>query len=140
MVIATILTYLISVGLKFLIMRERPEGGVLSEGSYSFVAAVLNSLSGSITGQETNFWSFGDKYGFPSIHASLAFSAVAFMNREFPNLKWVFVLIASMVAFSRLYLGVHYTSDLVAGGFLGFGIGLVILEWKKVKAKIKSLI
>jgi undecaprenyl-diphosphatase len=92
-------------------MRERPEGALFEEVGYSF----------------------------PSSHASVAFSMIAMMNREFPGIKWIFVVVALLITFSRIYLGVHYASDLVAGGFLGFGIGLIILERKKVLAKIKTL-
>tara|TARA_Y100000310_G_C20521848_1_gene734076 strand:- start:368 stop:907 length:540 start_codon:yes stop_codon:yes gene_type:complete len=107
-----VVAYIVSLLLKFIIMRERPETALFLE----------------------------DGYSFPSSHASVAFSTLIFMNREFPNFKWLFFLVAFLIAFSRLYFSVHYASDLIAGSFLGLGVGLVILEWKKVKAKVKSLI
>ncbi|HGJ66180.1 TPA: phosphatase PAP2 family protein [bacterium] len=61
---------------------------------------------------------------FPSGHAMIVFSLVPFMTKNFPNHKNYFFAIAILVAFSRIYLNVHYLSDIVAGGFIGYLVGL----------------
>ena len=60
-------------------------------------------------------------YGFVSSHASNSF-AVAVLSMGLLKKKWftVFILIwASLVSYSRIYLGVHYPGDIIGGAMLG---------------------
>lgn len=68
---------------------------------------------------------------FPSMHAALVFSLVPILDEEFPKLKWFWIIAASLIAFSRLYIGVHYTSDILAGCIIGLLVGHVILHLEK---------
>ena len=52
---------------------------------------------------------------------------MAILDKEFPKMKWIWLTIAVVVALSRLYIGVHYLSDVIAGGILGYFVGLVII-------------
>lgn len=61
-------------------------------------------------------------YSFPSLHTTASFTAIPILDKEFPKLKWFWILFAAIVAFSRVYLNVHYLSDVVGGALLGFGI------------------
>ncbi len=62
-------------------------------------------------------------YSFPSSHATNNFAIAFFMLRLFPKYKWILIVVASLVALSRPYVGVHYPSDIAAGAILGAGIG-----------------
>lgn len=63
------------------------------------------------------------EYSFPSGHTSSAFGAVTSLSRAYP--KWYVIgpsfLWASAVGYSRMYLGVHYPTDVTAGAVLGAG-------------------
>lgn len=63
----------------------------------------------------------GGKYGFVSSHAANFFALATFMSFIFREraLRWIFFLSATLVAYSRIYLGVHYPGDVVGGAFIG---------------------
>jgi len=49
------------------------------------------------------------------------------MLKNFPKYKIWFWTVALLVAFSRLYLEVHYLSDVIAGAFIGYIIGVIFI-------------
>ena len=56
---------------------------------------------------------------FPSGHAATSFAAATMLSFAFPRLTPLLVLLASVVAFSRVYVGVHYPLDVLGGAALG---------------------
>jgi undecaprenyl-diphosphatase len=64
-------------------------------------------------------------YSFPSNHALNNFAAAAFFTKLFSGYKTVLFVIASLVAISRVYLGLHYPSDIIAGAAIGMVFGYI---------------
>ena len=62
-------------------------------------------------------------YSFPSMHAAFIFSVLPLFKGHLTRYRWVWTLFAFLIAFSRVYVGAHYVSDVLAGAFLGYGIG-----------------
>lgn len=65
----------------------------------------------------------GGMYGFISSHAANFFAIAIFVGLSlkvfYPKLIYFLLLIAATVSFSRVYLGVHYLSDIIIGGAVG---------------------
>jgi PAP2 superfamily. len=67
----------------------------------------------------------GGLYGFVSSHASNSFN-VAFLSLMFIKRRWYTICIiiwASVICYSRVYLGVHYPGDVIFGAMVGAFIG-----------------
>lgn len=63
---------------------------------------------------------------FPSGHAASAFAFTAGVALESPGWGAALVPVAASVAFSRVYTGVHYPSDVLAGAALGVAAGFLV--------------
>ncbi len=61
---------------------------------------------------------------FPSSHAVNNFAVAAFIVYFYRNLKWLMYSIATVLALSRVFVGVHYPSDIIGGAILGFIFGM----------------
>ncbi len=66
-------------------------------------------------------------FSFPSAHASNLFASATLLSRNYKSLTPLFLLLAFLVSFSRIYVGVHYPFDVLAGGLLGFFLASLIL-------------
>ena len=67
-------------------------------------------------------------YSFPSNHALNNFAAAFFFYKLFPKLKWILFITAGLVAISRVYLGLHYPSDIIGGAIIGIAFGYIFSE------------
>jgi undecaprenyl-diphosphatase len=105
MSLALISTLVISSVIKLLIMRERPFG--ITE-----VIPFINLID----------------YSFPSNHAAVVFAAVPFINKELKKYKYFWIVFAVLIALSRVYLNLHYLSDVIFGGLLGYLVGIIAMK------------
>jgi undecaprenyl-diphosphatase len=64
-------------------------------------------------------------FSFPSLHSTNIFMAVALFSSYAKRYRYLYIL-AGVVAISRIYVGVHYPSDVMAGALLGIIIGCLL--------------
>ena len=73
-------------------------------------------------------------YSFPSGHTLSSFAAATVMFRHNKKIGGCAYALVTAMAFSRLYLYVHYPTDILAGIILGIGIGFAaVFLWNKIK-------
>ncbi len=87
--------------------------------------------------------SCGGKYGFFSAHASNSFSLAVFFGvlfRDFSKYPIYFTIIyASLISYSRIYLGVHYPLDIIFGALFGVINGMLIYKIHGIMLKSFNL-
>ena len=74
-------------------------------------------------------------FSFPSMTTAAIFAMLPFMLKNFKKERVVWWIIALVIAFSRLYVGVHFLSDIVFGAFAGYFIGDIFLRHSKKNPK-----
>ena len=114
--LSLVFSYITTYVLKFIIARPRPLGIIKT-------LPLINLVD----------------YSFPSSHAAVAFAALPILNKTYPKLKWLWILSACFIAFSRIYIGVHYLSDVVVGAFIGYFVSVFIIKLKHEKWKLTGL-
>lgn len=78
----------------------------------------------------------GNSFSFPSGHAVNAFAIAAVFSHFFRRTAFVTFTLAMLVAFSRIYIGAHYPSDVLAGAIWGGVTAWVIIDIQKWFAKV----
>ena len=73
----------------------------------------------------------GSSYSFPSAHAANIFSTMGLLSLNYHRCAPFLITIAFLVAYSRIYMGVHYPFDVVSGMVLGSAYALVFFKLQK---------
>lgn len=94
------------VVLKHIIQRPRPYA------DYPNIKLLINESS---------------KYSFPSGHTTVSFAAAYVLSKSFKKLSLLFYSFAAIVGYSRIYLFMHYPTDVLGGVVLGLFCGTAIM-------------
>ncbi len=104
---------------------------VVQHSAYKFVKSRTRRLRPfEAIPQIRKIISFPDRFSFPSGHAAGAFMAATLFGYFYPGSGMACYSVASLVGFSRVYNGIHYPSDVLAGSLLGVisaRLGLMIV-------------
>ncbi|MFA6084843.1 phosphatase PAP2 family protein [Mucilaginibacter sp.] len=115
-------------------------------------SAILSTGVKLITHRERPYLAYPDlitgkhgptDYSFPSGHVTTAFATATSLSLAIP--KWYVIVpsytYAAAVGYSRMYLGVHYPSDVLGGAILGSGTAFLTYkanQWLRGKKKNKT--
>lgn len=114
---------------------------------YGILSAVIYSLKFLIQRERPFFYlGIGDKLSkgpgeildpsFPSAHAAFSFMIATLLSTWFPRQRILFYLLAVLIAWSRLYLVLHFPSDVIIGALLGYGITKRYIRfWQKLEIR-----
>lgn len=106
MTLVLYLTLLVNFLVKVVLRRERPRH---AEPELKPLVGVPSSKS------------------FPSSHAAMSFAAAIFLTNFYPGWWPLFFGFALVMSWSRVYVGVHYPSDVLAGTAVGLAMGGLIV-------------
>ncbi len=69
-------------------------------------------------------------FSFPSLHSAYCIGVIPFLPKIFKERTWQIIgaTIAILIAYSRAYLGVHFFSDILAGGLIGFSFSKLAIH------------
>jgi membrane-associated phospholipid phosphatase len=104
--VAVLLADLAASGVKHAADRRRPEG-------------TLDGIDVLVTTPSTP--------AFPSGHAATSFAAAVILSAAVPAFAPALLVLAALVAFSRLYVGVHFPLDVLAGAAIGTLVATALL-------------
>lgn len=99
--ISSVIAIIFGYALKMLILRPRPNNYITYLGK-------------------------GDS-SFPSLHALCAFNLAYLLTLFIPELTLLWWIIATLIGLSRMYIQVHYLTDVIGGGVLGIGLAHILL-------------
>ena len=114
----------VSFLLKVAVQRQRPfQLGLVS------ILPVLEKASHAV-------WNFS----FPSFQTMLVFCAIPLLSKQFPKIKYYWIAFAVLVGFSRIYFGLHFLSDVIVGGAIGYFLGVGIIKLEKRYKLLEKII
>ena len=138
----------IAATIVLLIPKKTRKAGIMSAVALLGSLIINNKIVKNIVQRPRPFVTFTDlqiiiptpsEFSFPSGHTSSSFAAAAVFYRHLPKkLGLPAVILAGLIGFSRLYVGVHYPTDVIAGVLMGILLSylaeyLVNLFVKKLK-------
>ena len=74
-------------------------------------------------------------YSFPSSHAMNIFTGCILLSYSYRKVRVIFLVIALLVSYSRIYVGVHYPFDVLVGVVLGILCAFIIITLFKFLSK-----
>lgn len=112
-------------------IRSAAQDAIISiSGSQGLVQLGKNLISRQrpylVLPEVNTLWSHMLKdYSFPSGHTTTGFSLAVILAQHFPGFGYIAYALAALVGVSRMYVGMHYPSDVITGAFLGSAISLL---------------
>lgn len=143
----------IVIALVLLCIKRTRTTGILALLSMGMGAVLTNVVLKNLVARARPFDVFGEMiplitrptdYSFPSGHTCASFACAWILFWMLPKRQGIwFLILAGLIAFSRMYVGVHYPSDILGGFFIGLISSTVVYrgyQWsiRKNEKRIKK--
>lgn len=125
----------IAIGLVFLCLEKYRKCGIILLLSLLLSVLLGNVILKHLVARERPCWIDGNvlllianprDYSFPSGHTFSSFAAAAAIFFSHRDIGWIALVLAAMIAFSRLYLFVHYPTDVIGGVIFGIATAYIV--------------
>lgn len=140
----------IAIGIILLISKKYRKVGFTMLIALAITSIIGEGIIKNIIQRPRVFTTFPDieiiiraplSYSFPSGHTASSFAAAVVLGHYIKDWKYLIYFFAALIAFSRLYLLVHYPSDIIGGILLGTVCSLITIKIiDNIKNKKLSLI
>lgn len=118
--------------------------GLADAVSYRLIKPIVNRSRPPASGITVQLRSHHHSgMSFPSNHATNIFAAATVLSSAFPPLSIFFYFGAFLIAYSRVYVGVHFPTDVFAGALLGIAVATFVrksvefVEKKRGKSTVR---
>lgn len=126
----------IIIGLYLLFVKKDKKAGVHLFGAIVLMFVSVNLLIKPFVARIRPFDVYPiqllidapNDYSFPSGHTAVSFASAYVLAKHYPKLKVPVYILASLIAFSRLVLFVHYPTDVLGGIIIGTLCGFIAKE------------
>lgn len=139
-----ILGVICAVTVWSLVKHEQTKQAWIVAASFAVATVMGVAIKCAVDRPRPQLWEHTPEFGssFPSGHtlrAVVIYGVLAYLiGARHPRLKsvvWlVWVVLVAMIGFSRLYLGVHWPSDVLASGLLGMIVLGIVLRWQVARS------
>lgn len=126
----------IIIGLLLILSKKYRKVGFMVLGALALGSILGEGLIKNIVQRDRPFISLEGidllikaptSYSFPSGHTTSSFAAAGVLAMSFKNKSVYIFILAGLIAFSRLYLGVHFPTDIIIGILLGLSCSFIAL-------------
>ena len=125
------------IGVVLAVRNHRPSTALWTLGAYLVATLSASGLQAAIPRDRPHLPTLLPRPGthsFPSGHATTSFACATLLAAVEPRLRVPLYVLAALIAFSRLEVGVHFPLDVLAGSALGFGLGAAVRALRRREA------
>jgi undecaprenyl-diphosphatase len=127
----------LALGVVLAVVHRRPSSALWALAAYLTAALSASGLQAAIPRERPRLPTLLPRPGthsFPSGHATTSFACAALLAAVEPRLRVPLYVLAALIAFSRLEVGVHFPLDVIAGSALGLALGGVVRALRRREA------